>query len=41
VTAAQPAPDFPDGLEWINARRPLTIADLRGRVVILDFWTYG
>jgi hypothetical protein len=37
----QQAPDFPDGLDWINTPRPLTMADLRGRVVILEFWTYG
>ncbi len=35
------APDFPEGLTWFNTSRPLTLADLRGRVVILDFWTYG
>lgn len=34
------APDFPQGLDWINVERPLSIADLRGRLVILDFWTY-
>ncbi|MCL5256509.1 MAG: hypothetical protein M1319_01780 [Chloroflexi bacterium] len=35
------APDFPAGLEWLNVEKPLTIADLRGKVVLLDFWTYG
>jgi hypothetical protein len=36
------APEFLAGLEWINtARQALTLADLRGRVAILDFWTYG
>jgi hypothetical protein len=34
------APEFPDGLDWINAA-PLALADLRGRAVLLDFWTYG
>ncbi len=36
------APEFPLGLDWINTgQRPLTLADLRGKVVFLDFWTYG
>lgn len=34
------APEFPLGLEWINVEQPLTLASLRGRVVLLDFWTY-
>jgi hypothetical protein len=34
------APEFPRDLEWINSR-PLSLADLRGKLVILDFWTYG
>ena len=34
------APDFPGGLEWFNVSRPLRLADLRGKIVILDFWTY-
>ncbi|MCB8979330.1 MAG: redoxin domain-containing protein [Ardenticatenaceae bacterium] len=36
-----PAPEFPPGLDWLNVERPLTLADLRGKIVILDFWTYG
>jgi sugar lactone lactonase YvrE/thiol-disulfide isomerase/thioredoxin len=36
------APDFRPDLEWINTGgRPLTLADFRGRILILDFWTYG
>lgn len=35
------APDFEAGLDWVNTPGPLTLADLRGRIVLLDFWTYG
>ncbi|MDA1298138.1 MAG: hypothetical protein O3B04_09115 [Chloroflexi bacterium] len=34
------APDFPHGLDWINAGSPVTLAQLRGKLVVLDFWTY-
>ncbi len=34
------APEFPPGLEWLNVKRPLTLADLRGRLLVLDFWTH-
>lgn len=34
------APDFPQELEWLNTERPLSLKDLRGKVVLLDFWTY-
>ncbi len=36
-----PAPEFPTGVEWINVPTPLTMASLHGKIVILDFWTYG
>lgn len=36
-----PAPEFPDGLPWLNVSGPLTLQALRGKVVVLDFWTYG
>ena len=26
---------------WLNTDRPLTLAGLRGKFVLLDFWTYG
>ncbi|HEX3049459.1 MAG TPA: thioredoxin-like domain-containing protein [Aggregatilineaceae bacterium] len=35
------APDFPQGLEWINVSQPIKMAELRGKIVLLDFWTYG
>jgi len=35
------APEFPEDLDWINTDSALTLADLKGKVVLLDFWTYG
>lgn len=34
------APEFPRDAEWLNATRPLSRADLRGRLLLLDFWTF-
>ena len=34
-----PAPDIAGG-PWIGSE-PLTLAGLRGRVVLVEFWTYG
>lgn len=29
-------------LDWINTGgRTLALQDLRGRILVLDFWTYG
>jgi thiol-disulfide isomerase/thioredoxin len=33
----KPATEFPSGATWLNGK-PLTWNDLRGKVVILDFW---
>jgi cytochrome c biogenesis protein CcdA/thiol-disulfide isomerase/thioredoxin len=37
-----PAPPFTDTQKWFNTSggRPLTVAGLRGHVVLIDFWTY-
>lgn len=35
------APDLPTDAVWLNVERPLTRADLRGRVLVLDFFTYA
>jgi len=35
------APDFDDAVAWINTEKPLKIADFKGKIVLLDFWTFG
>ncbi|MBW9262727.1 MAG: redoxin domain-containing protein [Candidatus Thiodiazotropha sp. (ex. Lucinisca nassula)] len=40
-TPANNHSDFAPGLPWLNVERPLTTDDMLGKVVILDFWTYG
>jgi cytochrome c biogenesis protein CcdA/thiol-disulfide isomerase/thioredoxin len=41
-----PAPEFSETEDWFNtsagghSNRPLTMAGLRGHVVLIDFWTY-
>src|SRR4051794_5504001 len=37
------APEFVDTQDWLNTPggRPLTLHSLRGRVVLVDFWTYS
>lgn len=38
---AERAIDFPNGLTWFNVARPLTLSELKGRAVLLDFFTPG
>lgn len=45
ATAPTPLPDGPPAPKltnetWLNTE-PLTSADLRGNVVLIDFWTFG
>lgn len=37
---AQPAPPLSGGVSWINTAGPIDLEDLRGKFVVLDFWTY-
>ncbi len=37
---AYPAPEFTGLTNWINSE-PLTVAGLKGKVVLVDFWTYS
>ena len=42
LDALRPGAAAPEiaGAQWINSA-PLTMAGLRGRVVLVEFWTYG
>lgn len=35
------APEFSKGLDWINTNSPITLKSLRGKFVLIDFWTYA
>jgi len=35
-----PAPDFVGIERWLNTDKPVSMHDLKGKVVLVDFWTY-
>lgn len=37
---ARKAPDLDGGVGWFNTDRPIKMAELRGKIVLLDFWTF-
>jgi DNA-binding beta-propeller fold protein YncE len=34
------APGFKGATGWLNTEKPISLDDLKGQVVVLDFWTY-
>jgi len=34
------APEFPDGVDWLNTDENLTLSKLNGKVVLLNFWSF-
>lgn len=35
------APELSQTFPWLNCQHPLSLKALRGKIVLLDFWTYG
>ena len=35
------APELKGDIGWLNTDKPLSIAGLKGKIILLDFWTYG
>ena len=42
ITTTRPTPELVGG-PWLNTpkNKPVTLASLRGKVVVLHFWTFG
>lgn len=41
AAAQAPAPELSGAKGWLNTSKPLTLTELKGKIVLLDFWTYG
>ncbi len=35
------APELPDTLKWVNTEAPVSLSALRGKIVLLEFWSSG
>ena len=33
-------PELEGGVGWLNTEKPVKIADLKGKIILLEFWTY-
>ncbi len=40
LNTSYPAPEFTGITKWLNTDHSLTLEELRGKVVLIDFWTY-
>jgi DNA-binding beta-propeller fold protein YncE len=38
---SRPAPELRTQKGWLNTDKPLSLSGLKGKIVLLDFWTYG
>lgn len=41
VSASDFAPEIKNSGKWINTEKDLTLEDLNGKVVVIEFWTFG
>jgi thiol-disulfide isomerase/thioredoxin len=39
IAPGQPAPELDGGVAWLNTAGAVHLKDLRGKIVVLDFWT--
>lgn len=40
MTPCVRAPELPENYPWLNTDKPLSLKALKGKIIILDFWTY-